>query len=600
MPTYKAPVQDTVFLLKDVLKYERLNTLSGFSDLTPDVLEHILNEAATLCEEQLAPLNQIGDQQGCVRNENGTVTTPKGFKEAYDAFRAGGWLGLSVPEKFGGQGLPYTLASAINEFVSSSNMAFSLYPGLTRGAIQALLEVASDPYKQHFIPRMASGQWTGTMNLTEPHCGTDLGLIKTKAVDKGNGSYKITGQKIFISCGEHDMSENIIHLVLARVEGDPEGTKGISLFVVPKYDVSDMNGDPSTWPINNVTCGSLEHKMGIHGSSTCVMNYDNAIGYLVGERCKGLNAMFIMMNEARLGVAVQGLSQSELAYQNAVAYAKDRLQGRSLTGTKYPDRAADPIIVHPDIRRMLMDIKAINEAGRYLALSAAIDCDISTHSTNEEEKQAAEDRLSLLTPILKGMLTDYGFENAVKAQQIFGGHGYIREWGMEQFVRDARITQIYEGSNGIQALDLVGRKLPRNNGRAMMKFFKDAEADLEELRKHEALKSHTDAIDISLSDLKGATMWLMKNGAVNPDNAGSASYDYMHLFGLVLIGIAWGKISVAAIEKRDVEPDTADWMNSKLATAQYFIERILPTTSLLLRKITIGSATMMSLTPDQF
>lgn len=364
------------------------------------------------------------------------------------------------------------------------------------------------------------------------------------------------------------------------------------MFIVPKFNLDGTR--------NTVTCGAIEKKMGIHGSATCQMFYDNAIGYLLGEENKGLNAMFIMMNEARNSVAVQGYSQSEVAYQNALAYAKDRLQGRSLTGIKYPDKPADPIIVHPDIRRMLLDIKSFNEVARYLAYSAAIDSDIANTSTSLEEREAAEDRLGLFTPILKGVLTDIGFENTVKAQQVLGGHGYIKEWGMEQFVRDARIAQIYEGANGIQALDLVGRKLPRNNGRAIMNFFKEAESDLENLKQHTSLQSHIGAVDIALMDLKSATMWLMQNGATNPDNAGSASYDYMHLFGLTLMGFAWAKIAVAAMEKRECEPDTANVMNAKLATAHYFMERTLPTTSLLLRKITTGSATMMSLNIDQF
>lgn len=594
MPTYKAPVKDTVFLLKDVLKYQKFNHLSGFSDLTPDTLEQVLNEAAKICEEELVSLNQVGDKDGCKRTDDGVVKTPAGFKNAWQKFIDGGWLGLSVPEAYNGQGLPYTLASCVNEFVSSANMAFSLYPGLTRGAIQALLKVATESQKQFYIPKMASGEWTGTMNLTEPHCGTDLGLIKTKAVpegDEGGPTYLITGQKIFISCGEHDLTDNIVHLVLARVEGDPEGTKGISLFIVPKRVGQQLN---------HVSCGSIEHKMGIHGSSTCVMNYDNAVGFLVGERCKGLNAMFIMMNEARLGVAVQGLSQSEVAYQNAVTYAKERLQGRSLTGTVNKSGPADPIIVHPDVRRMLLDIKSFNEAARYWVLAAAIMCDIADRSEDSEERQAAEDRLSILTPILKGVFTDTGFENTVKAQQVYGGHGYIKEWGMEQFVRDARIAQIYEGANGIQALDLVGRKLPRNNGRATVNFFKTAEAELENFKSNTDLSTFVDTLDIALMDLKNATMWLMQNGASNPANAGSAAYDYMNLFGLYLLGSAWMHIVVAAIEKKAIDPDSAAWMDSKIVTARYFFERTLPATSLLLRKITAGSATMMSMPEDQF
>jgi hypothetical protein len=440
-------------------------------------------------------------------------------------------------------------------------MAFSLLPGLTRGNIQALLEVATEGQKQHFIPKMASGEWTGTMNLTEPHCGTDLGLIKTKATPALlEDEFYITGQKIFISCGEHDLADNIVHLVLARIEGDPEGVKGISMFVVPKLWREKQN---------NVSCGSIEEKMGIHGSPTCVMNYDGAIGYLVGERCKGLNAMFIMMNEARLGVAVQGLSQSELAYQNALAYAKDRIQSAKITDPKGKSVA---IIEHPDVRRMLMDIKCINEAGRLLVLEAAMLCD--------DKSQEAQDRLGLMTPVLKGVLTDYGFENAVKAQQVFGGHGYIKEWGMEQIVRDARICQIYEGANGIQALDLIGRKLPKDMGRAITRFFNDSEAFLTssyDKQINDIVQPMTQAV----SELKQATEWLVENGMKNPNNAGGASYDYMKMFGLVLLGMAHIRICLATDDK------------DRHNTAEYFMERILPETSFLLKRIRFGSDTMM-------
>jgi alkylation response protein AidB-like acyl-CoA dehydrogenase len=544
---YTAPVDSTLFLLKDVLKFDN------------ELTEPILREAAKLCEEVIAPTNQEGDEEGCKYVEK-EVKTPQAFKEAWQKFRDGGWLGLSVPEAYGGQGLPYTLASAINEFISSSNMGFSLYPGLTRGNIQALLEVGSEPQKNIWIPYLASGKWTGTMNLTEPHCGTDLGLLKTKAVPVGDEGYHITGQKIFISCGEHDLAENILHLVLARIEGDPEGVKGISMFAVPKFIGPERN---------NVSCGSIEHKMGIHGSSTCVMNYDGAYGYLVGERCKGLNAMFIMMNEARLGVAVQGLSQSELAYQNAVSYAQERIQSVALTD---PKGGSVAIINHPDVRRMLMDIRCINEAARLLCLEASMLC--------EDKSDAAQDRLGLMTPVLKGVLTDYGFENAVKAQQVWGGHGYIRENGMEQIVRDARIAQIYEGANGIQALDLVARKLPKNMGRAIRTFFKDSEdlinkaygADL-----HTVVQPLTSARD----ELRQATEWLVGNALTLQNNAGSASYDYMKMFGLVLLGLAHVRICMASDDKE------------RHLNAKYFMERILPETRFLLERIKSGSETMM-------
>src|SRR5579872_6035518 len=477
MPIYKAPLEDVNFLLNDVFQIDHYDNLPGFSDASADIRQAILGEAAKLSEEVLQPLNRVGDLEGCTRHDDGRVTTPKGFKEAFKQVAEGGWLGLSVPAEYGGQGLPITLSQTVTEFQCSANMAFSMYGGLTIGATAALIVHGKPEQKQMFVPKMVAGQWTGTMNLTEPQCGTDLGLLRTKAAPQPDGSYRITGTKIFISAGEHDLSENIIHLVLARIEGAPAGIKGVSLFVVPKIFV---NADGSLGARNGVACGSIEHKMGIHGNSTCVMNYDGAKGWLVGEANRGLNAMFVMMNEARLGVAVQGLAVSEVAYQNAAAYAKERLQGRSISGAKAPDRPADPILVHPDVRRMLLEIRAFNEAARAFALWAALSSDEAHRSPDAAARQAAEDRLGLLTPVLKGVLTDAGFANAVKAQQVFGGHGYIGEWGMEQFVRDARIAMIYEGANGIQALDLVGRKLPKDGGRAITAFFGEITAFLKE------------------------------------------------------------------------------------------------------------------------
>src|SRR6187402_2905883 len=429
MPTYKAPVEDAQFLLNDVFHVDRYGNLPGFSDASPDVVEAVLREAAKFSEEVLTPLNRVGDKEGCKRAADGSVATPTGFKDAYKQIIDGGWIGISVPAEYGGQGLPATMTVMVNEFLCSANMAFAMYPGLTQGAIAALLVHASDALKKKYLPKMVEGVWTGTMNLTEPHCGTDLGLSRTKAVPQGDGSYKITGTKIFISSGEHDMAENIIHLVLARLEGAPAGIKGLSLFVVPKFFVE---ADGSVGKRNGVMCGSIEHKMGIHGNSTCVLNYDDAIGWLIGEENRGINAMFTMMNEARLGVAVQGLAISEVAYQNAVIYARERLQGRSISGVKAPNKPADPIIVHPDVRRMLMTIKALNEASRALVLWTALKADIANRSDDEKARQAADDHMGLLTPVLKGVLTDNGLSNTVMAQQIFGGHGYIAEHGMEQ------------------------------------------------------------------------------------------------------------------------------------------------------------------------
>jgi hypothetical protein len=597
MPSYKAPVEDTLFLLNDVLNFQSFGNLPGFADVTPDVMAQIFGEAAKLCEEVLAPLNQSGDAAGCKRNADGSVTTPPGFKAAYEAFAAGGWISLPVPEEYGGQGLPYTLSMPMNEYASAANMAFGMYPGLTQGALAALLRHGAEEQKRLYAPKMAEGRWTGTMNLTEPQCGTDLGLLTTKAVPRADGSYSITGQKIFISAGEHDLAENIIHLVLARIEGAPAGVKGISLFIVPKFLV---NADGSLGARNGVSCGSIEEKMGIHANATCVMNYDGAQGFLVGEANRGLNAMFVMMNEARLGVAVQGLSQSEVAYQNALAYAKERLQGRSLSAPKNPGKSADPIIVHPDVRRMLMEIKAFNEAARGLALAAAIDSDIAHRSDDPAQRQAAEDRLGLLTPVLKAMLTDVGFENAVKAQQVFGGHGYVREWGMEQFVRDARITMIYEGANGVQALDLVGRKLPRDGGRAITTYFKETGEYLAQQAGHEATKPFVAPVQAALGDLQKATMWLMQNAMANPDNAGAASNDYLHLFGRVALGVIWVRIVAAALEKKAREPDHAARMDAKLVTARFYMERMLPETGLRLARIATGADTMMSLAEEMF
>ncbi|MEZ5791844.1 MAG: acyl-CoA dehydrogenase, partial [Nitratireductor sp.] len=519
-------------------------------------------------------------------------------KEAYKAYVEGGWMGLAADPEFGGQGLPYTLHSAVGEYLSASNMAFSMYPGLTQGAIAAIQVHGSDEQKRQFLPKMIEGDWTGTMNLTEPHCGTDLGMLRTKAVPNGDGSYRISGQKIFISAGEHDLSNNIIHLVLARIEGAPEGTKGISLFIVPKF-IPDENNNPGKR--NGVSCGSIEEKMGIHANSTCVLNYDEATGWLIGQENKGLNAMFVMMNEARLGVGLQGLAISEVAYQNAVTYAKERIQGRSLTGPKSPDKKADPIIVHPDVRRMLMNIKSFNEAARAFMLWTALKGDISHRSGSEEERQQADDLMGLLTPIVKGVLTDKGFENTVNAQQVYGGHGYIQEWGMEQFVRDARIAQIYEGANGIQALDLVGRKLAKDGGRALRLFMEEVNGFTGKHRENEAMQAYTKPLHNATKALEAATMWLMQNGMKNPDNAGAASMDYMHLMGLVALGYMWAimaeKSQAALAEGANGK---ASFHENKLATARYFMERVMPEAQAHLARIETGSDSMMALAADAF
>ncbi len=597
MPAYKAPVADTMFLLNSVFDWPKYGNLPGFADTTSDIVEAILEEGGRLCEEVLQPLNITGDKEGCVRLPDGSVTTPKGFKEAYKAYREGGWIGLAAPTEYGGQGLPYTLAAMINAYSASANMAFTMYPGLTQSAIAAIVEHASVELKQAYLPKLISGEWTGTMNLTEPHCGTDLGLLKTRAKPLGDGAYAISGQKIFISAGEHDLAENIVHLVLARIEGAPAGTRGISLFIVPKFlpDADGANGARNT-----LSCGSIEHKMGIHANSTCVMNYDDARGFLIGEANKGLNAMFVMMNEARLGVAVQGLAQSEAAYQNAAAYARDRLQGRALTGPKSPEKPADSILVHPDVRRMLLDIRSFNEAAHALVIWSALHADLARRAPDAKERQSSDDLLGLMTPVLKGVLTDVGFENTVKAQQVFGGHGYIAEWGMEQFVRDARIAMIYEGANGIQALDLVGRKLPRDGGRAMTAFLGEVQAFIKENAASADLAPYLEGLKKGVGDLQQATLWFMQNAMAKPDNAGAGSYDYMHLFGLVALGYMWGRIARAAMEQKTADPAQAAAMDAKLIAGRYFMQRKMPETAAHFARIQSGADVMMSMTAEMF
>jgi alkylation response protein AidB-like acyl-CoA dehydrogenase len=587
-----------MFLLSDVFHIDRYNNLPGFADATPDLVEAVLDEAAKFCEDVLTPLNRVGDKEGCKRHPDGSVTTPTGFKDAYKRLIEGGWIGASAPEEFGGQGLPRVLSQAIGEFLVSANMAFAMYPGLTQGAAAALMVHGSPEQKALYVPKLVSGEWTGTMNLTEPQCGTDLGLTRARAVPQPDGSYKITGTKIFISAGEHDLAENIVHLVLARIEGAPEGVKGISLFIVPKFPPTK---DGAIGARNGVSCGSIEEKMGIHGNSTCVMNYDDATGWLVGEANRGLNAMFVMMNEARLGVGVQGLAMSEVAYQNAASYAKERLAGRALTGAKFKDKPADPIIVHPDVRRMLMTMRAFNEAARALVLWTALRSDVAHRSGDAKERQAADDHMGLMTPVIKGVLTDQGFANTVMAQQVFGGHGYIAEHGMEQFVRDSRIAMIYEGANGIQALDLVGRKLPRDGGRALQAFFAEVSSYIKDHAADAELAPYTKPLGQALAELQQATMWFMQNALGNPENAGAGSTDYMHLFGLVALGYMWCLIAEAAKAKAaNGGNGAADAMTAKLVTGRFFAERLLPAAATHLARIKAGAASTMALPAEAF
>jgi alkylation response protein AidB-like acyl-CoA dehydrogenase len=597
MPTYSAPLREYRFLLKDVLEIERYSNLPGFADAPLDLIDQVLEEGAKFCEGVLQPLNKAGDEHGCTRNDDGSVETPPGFKDAYKQLVDGGWPALSSDPNYGGQGMPHVVALAWSEMVSSANMAFGMYPGLSHGAYEAILRHGSDEQKQTYLPKLVSGEWTGTMNLTEPHCGTDLGLLRTKAIPQADGSYRITGQKIFISAGEHDLASNIIHLVLARIEGAPQGTKGISLFIVPKF-LLDANGNPGKR--NGVVCGKIEEKMGIHGNATCVLNYDDAAGYLIGQENKGLHAMFTMMNAARLGVGLQGLSQSEVAYQNGVAYAKDRIQGRSLTGAKNPSGPADPIIVHPDIRRMLMDAKSFNEGARAFAFWTALYGDLLHASPDEKLRQKADDYMALMTPVVKSYLTDKGYQNATNCQQIFGGHGYIEEHGMSQFVRDARITMIYEGANGVQALDLVGRKLGANSGRAIFAFFNEIDEFTSAHEGDAELTPFVEGLKSAKAQLQEGAMWLMQNGMSNFDNAGAASHDFLDLFGITALAYMWALMAKAALAAKKNAGAGDPYYDAKLATGRYFLARVLPEAGAHLAKLKSGAEPVMALAAEAF
>lgn len=590
MPTYKAPLRDMMFVLNEVIGTHTIQSLQRFAEINNDLIEAVLNEAARFAETVLQPINQSGDKEGCKWQE-GTVTTPKGFKEAYQAFVEGGWPTLTGNPEYGGQGLPNLISTMTEEMICSANLSFSLYPGLTRGASVMLDRHGSKELKDKYLPKMIQGIWGGTMCLTEPHCGTDLGLLRTKAEPQADGTYKLSGTKIFISSGEHDLTENILHFVIARTPEAVPGIKGISLFLVPKFLV---NEDGSLGARNPAFCASIEHKMGIKASATCVMNFDGATGYLVGELYQGINNMFTMMNTERIGVGMQGLGIGEVAYQNALAYARDRLQGRSLTGVKNPDKPADPLIVHPDIRRMLLTMKCMNEGCRLLSAWVAESLDIMEHGTDPVQVQEAEDFVQLMTPIIKAFLTDMGTDNANLGMQIYGGHGYIQEWGMEQFVRDARIAQIYEGTNGIQALDLVGRKMPAHTGRYLRRFFHPLETYLQEREANAELAEFIQPFAKAFGRLQQATVNIAIKALGNPDEAGAAATDFLRLFGLVSLAYLWCRAVEVARSKLGQGED--EFYEAKIHMARFFMNKVLPQSSALFAQIMAGSKALMG--PD--
>ncbi|MBW3558372.1 MAG: acyl-CoA dehydrogenase C-terminal domain-containing protein [Proteobacteria bacterium] len=591
---YTAPTRDQLFILNEVLGLERYSNLPGFAEASPDLVAQILEAGGTFAAEVLAPIDRTGDREGCSLKD-GEVTTPTGWKEAYAQFVEAGWPALSSDPEYGGQGMPAVVSFAVSECTAAASAAFSMYPGLSHGAYSALHANGSDAQKATYLPKLVSGEWTGTMNLTEPHCGTDLGLIRTKAVPQADGSYRISGQKIWISAGEHDFAPNIIHLVLARIEGAPAGVKGISLFVVPKFLANENGGLGAR---NGAVCAGLEEKMGIHGNATAVMVYEDAQGWLVGAENAGLKAMFVMMNEARLGTGLQGLAIGSAAYQAAAEFARERLQGRSLSGPKNPEGPADPIIVHPDVRRMLMESRAFIEGGRAFVLWTALQADLQK-SPDPATAQKARDFMALLTPVLKAYLTDRGFHVASQAMQVHGGSGYTEHFPVSQHLRDARITMIYEGANGVQALDLVGRKLAANGGRAVMSFFAEVDALVAEIEADPALAVYADGLRGAKAQLQEATFWLMQNGLQNPENAGAASTDYLHLFGLTALAQMWALMAKAAQGR--ISSGAGDpFYDAKLLTGRYYMERVLPETATHLARLKTGAATMMAMPAEAF
>jgi len=595
MPIFKAPIRDMQFVLHELLEVEQaLGELNAFEEATPDLIDAVLEEAGKLAEGLLLPINQSGDEEGC-HFDQGTVTTPKGFKEAYQTFIEGGWNGLGCDPEYGGQGLPAVIEFMVEEMWCSANVSFSLYPVLTNGAYRALVAHASDELKQRYLPAMVEGRWTGTMCLTEPHCGTDLGLLRSKAEPQSDGSYRITGSKIFITGGEQDLTENIIHLVLARLPDAPPGVRGISLFIVPKFT---LNEEGAPGERNAVQCGSIEHKMGIKGAATCVINFEDAEGYLVGPPNKGMACMFTMMNTERLAIGLQGLGLAEIAYQNAVEYARERLQGRAADGAKYPDKSADPIIVHPDVRRMLMTTRAFNEGSRALAGWVALQIDRAHTHPDAALREHADDLVALLTPVIKAFCSDVGFENCNQMLQVYGGHGYIREWGMEQYVRDARIAQIYEGTNGVQAMDLVRRKLFINDGRLPGRFFGIVSEFIEQERGTLGMEPFLIPLESAFNKLRDITTIVTERGAADPNELGAAAVDYLRLFGLVTVGFMWARSARIALDKCD--GDDAEFYRSKLATARFYFQRLLPAVGALAEAVKGGSSSIMELDDNAF
>lgn len=600
MPAYKAPLDNIRFVLHEVLDAGQVAQLPGYEEATADLMDQIIEEGAKVCEEVLFPLNQSGDAEGCLF-ENGVVRTPKGFKEAYKIFCEGGWPGLAADPQYGGMGMPHVVNCVLQEIICSANMSFGMYPGLSEGAYRALYLHGTQEQKNMYLPKLTTGEWSGTMCLTEPHCGTDLGLIKTKALPNDDGSFNISGTKIFISAGEHDLTDNIIHLVLAKLPDAPEGSRGISLFVVPKFLVKEENGESKSGARNGVACGSIEHKMGIKASSTCVMNFDNAKGWLVGEPHKGLRAMFTMMNSARLGVAMQGLGIAEVAMQNGLNYARERLQMRALDGTKAPEKPADPIIVHPDVRRMLLTSKAFTEGARALSYWVGINLDLSHKHPDEKVRQEADDLVALLTPIIKSYQTDMGFEVASLAMQVHGGHGYIWDYGVEQYARDARIAMIYEGTNGIQALDLVGRKMGQGYGRLLRRFFHPVTDFIEKNQNDPQLQEFVFPLAKSVAKLQQLTASVAMKGLKDPNEAGAASSDYLRMFALVAVGYMWAQMAKVAQEKiNQGAGEKADFYDSKIKTARFYFARMLPETEAHFRKAMAGADSLMELEAANF